>query len=97
MPLDLDAVTIHHNEADARYEAHLPDDAVARADYIRLTRKVIFTHTEVPDAYEGQGVGEKLVRHALDDVRAQGDVKVVALCPFVKAFIARHEEYQDLT
>ena len=96
MPFDLDAVTIRHNEAATRYEAHLPDDALARADYIRLTRKIIFTHTEVPEAYEGQGVAEKLVRAALDDVRAQGDVKVVALCPFVKLFLARHPEYQDL-
>ncbi len=57
---------------------------------------VRFTHTEVFDAYEGKGVGAALVRAALDDVRSRG-LLVEPACPFVAAFIARHEdEYADL-
>ena len=42
------------------------------------------------------GVASQLVRWALDDVRARGLV-LVPVCPFVKAFIARHpDEYGDL-
>ncbi len=55
----------------------------------------MFTHTEVEPAAEGTGVGSTLVRAALDEVRASGR-RVVALCPFVKAYVARHAEYQDL-
>ena len=55
----------------------------------------MFDHTEIDDAYEGQGLGGQLARGALDDVRAQG-LKVVAECPFIKAWIAKHEDYQDL-
>jgi predicted GNAT family acetyltransferase len=35
------------------------------------------------------------VRTALDYVRAQG-LKVLPLCPYAKAWIGRHPEYQDL-
>jgi predicted GNAT family acetyltransferase len=55
----------------------------------------VFTHTEVDDAYEGQGVGGTLVRGALDDVRRRG-AQVVPLCPFVRSWIQRHPDYQDL-
>jgi predicted GNAT family acetyltransferase len=49
----------------------------------------------VPDALAGRGVGSKLVKGALDQVRSQG-LKVVARCPFVKAYIEKHAEYADL-
>ncbi len=52
-------------------------------------------HTEVGDAYEGQGMGGKLARGALDAVRAAGG-RVVATCPFIKGWIDKHEDYQDL-
>lgn len=56
---------------------------------------IAFTHTEVDDAVEGQGLGSRLIRYALDDVRARG-LKVRPVCPFVKTWIRRHEDYQDL-
>lgn len=94
MSIHLDDLQIIHNEAEKRFEADL-GDALAVAEYIKAPRKIIFTHTEVPQKYEGQGVGDKLVRSALDQVREM-DLAVFPLCPFVKAFIARHAEYQDL-
>jgi predicted GNAT family acetyltransferase len=56
---------------------------------------ITFTHTEVDDAYEGQGLGSQLARYALDDARARG-LQVRPLCPFIKTWIRRHEDYQDL-
>jgi uncharacterized protein len=56
---------------------------------------ITFTHTEVPPALEGHGIGSALVRGALDAARAQG-LKVVAKCPFVSAYIAKHPEFADL-
>jgi uncharacterized protein len=52
-------------------------------------------HTEVEPRLEGQGLGAVLVRGALDDARARGEL-VVPRCPFVAAFIHRHPEYEDL-
>ena len=56
---------------------------------------IAFTHTEVDDAHEGQGLGSRLIRYALDDARTRG-LKVRPVCPFVKTWIRRHEDYQDL-
>jgi predicted GNAT family acetyltransferase len=54
-----------------------------------------FQHTRVPVELRGRGVADVLVRHALDDVRSRGE-RIVATCPYVKAFLARHPEYQSL-
>ncbi len=40
-------------------------------------------------------VGSALARSAVDQVRASGR-HVVPLCPFIRAYVARHPEYQDL-
>ncbi len=81
---------------EQRFEARDADGALLGiAAYDAQGGTVVFTHTEVLPAAEGRGVGSALVRGALDQVRAsQRDV--VALCPFVKAWIERHPDYQDL-
>ncbi|MGN6819219.1 MAG: GNAT family N-acetyltransferase [Sphingomonas sp.] len=56
---------------------------------------ITFTHTFVPKKLEGRGVASKLIRAALDSARDRG-LKVIPICPFVKAFIERHPEYQPL-
>ena len=86
---------VDHRDAH-RYEARDPDGNVLGFSQYRLSGDVVvFTHTEVDDAQEGQGVGSKLVRGALDDVRAGGR-RILPLCPFVKDFVDRHPEYADL-
>ncbi len=89
--------TVRDNPEASRFEAVDATGAIAAvAVYQRLEDRVVFVHTEVDDAFEGQGVGSLLVREALDTVRGEG-LRVVAQCPFVKAWIERHPEYADLT
>jgi predicted GNAT family acetyltransferase len=86
--------TVRNNPAEHRYE--LTVDGHLAATYYKIADGVItFVHTEVPDALAGRGVGSKLVKGALDQVRSQG-LKVVPQCPFVKAYIEKHAEYADL-
>ncbi len=85
---------VRRNDARTRYELTV-EGKVAVSEYNLLANAVMFTHTEVPEAFEGQGVGSALARGALDDVRAQG-LQVIPLCPFITAFIRRHPEYLDL-
>ena len=54
----------------------------------------MFTHTEVPPADEGKGIGSQIVRAALDDARKRG-FKIVPACSFVADFVRRHPEYGD--
>jgi uncharacterized protein len=49
----------------------------------------------VPEELSGKGVGSRLVKGALDQVRELG-LKVIAQCPFVKAFIDKNGQYADL-
>ena len=56
---------------------------------------IALVETQVPEALKGLGVGSALVRHSLDHARAQG-WRVRPDCPFARAWIARHPEYQDL-
>jgi predicted GNAT family acetyltransferase len=86
-------VTVVRRDAD--YEVAV-DGVVAGHSFFELHgHTVVFTHTEVDPAFEGHGVGGKLARAALDDVRARGE-HVIARCPFIKAFIEKHPDYQDL-
>lgn len=85
---------VTRNDARNRYELTV-NGLLAISEYNRLANAVMFTHTEVPESLEGQGVGSALARGALDDVRAQG-LQVIPLCPFIAAYISRHQEYVDI-
>ena len=90
-----DVVVTDHPE-QSRYEARVGDTLAGFAQYQLTSELIVFTHTEVGDAFEGQGVGSALVQQALDHVRAGGSRKVLPLCPFVKGWISRHRDYVDL-
>jgi len=77
------------------YEAYLDGRRVGELAYARSGAVVTAFHTEVDPAAEGKGIGGILARRFLDDAREAGD-RVVALCPFVKGWIARHPDYADL-
>jgi uncharacterized protein len=79
-----------------RYVAIHNGEVVAFAEYRPAATARMFTHTEVSEHLEGQGVGSGLVRFALLDVRQKG-MQVVPMCPFVAAYIKRHrDEFLEL-
>ena len=82
------------NTAAGRFE--LTDQGeTAIAAYVREGDAIVFTHTQVPPALEGQGVGSRLIAGALAQVREAG-LKVVPACSFVAAYVQRHPEAADL-
>ena len=83
-----------HNSAEQRFEL-AEGGHTAIASYRLEGDKISFTHTVVPEEIEGRGIGSRLIRAALDQVREQG-LKVEPLCYFVKGYIERHPEFQDL-
>jgi predicted GNAT family acetyltransferase len=72
------------------------DGVEAEMTYSRAGKgMIIIDHTEVPDALRGRKVGERLVRQAIEDARRDG-ISILPLCPFAKAQIGRHPEWQDV-
>lgn len=86
---------VRDNADRHRFEIDLGDGSFAIAEYTLPAGRIMFTHTEVPPAHEGQGFGSALVRHALASARERG-LKVIPICPFFAAYIEKHAEMQDL-
>ncbi|HVZ21037.1 MAG TPA: GNAT family N-acetyltransferase [Vicinamibacterales bacterium] len=82
------------NTAAKRYELHL-DGQTAFVAYRDVNGARVLSHTEVPDAFAGKGVGGRLVKGTLDLVKAEGRT-IVPSCPFVRSYIERHLEYAPL-
>ncbi len=86
--------SVQDNEAKHQFEL-IVDGHTALAAYRLKPGVITFTHTEVPKELGGRGIGSQLAKGALDQVQERG-LKVVPLCPFIKAYIEKHAEYQDL-
>src|SRR5687768_1154010 len=78
-----------------RYEAHLDGDLAGILEYSIKRGRIALIHTEVLPVHEGRGVGSALVRFALDDARRR-DLRVIAICPYVKDYLTRHPEDDDI-
>lgn len=89
------AATVRDNDAAHRYELLVEDEVVGELIYRARDDVVTLIHTEIAPQFEGHGLGEQLVAHALDDIRAHG-MRMVPLCPFVGAYLRRHQEYEDI-
>jgi predicted GNAT family acetyltransferase len=83
-----------NNRQHHRFELEV-DGHVAKAFYKLEPGVITFIHTEVPPELGGRGIGSILIKGALDQVRTEG-LKVVPLCPFVKAWIGKNPGYKDL-
>lgn len=71
-------------------------DAEAVLVYRRKSPTLLIAeHTEVPDAFRGQGVGRLLTTALVEDARRDG-VKIFALCAFVNAERKKHPDWADL-
>ena len=78
-----------------RYEAHLDGQLAGILDYDSAGDRIDLVHTEVDPGYEGRGIGAGLTRFALDEARRRG-LRVVASCPYVRRYLAKHPEDRDL-
>ncbi|MGY1740692.1 MULTISPECIES: GNAT family N-acetyltransferase [unclassified Blastococcus] len=87
--------TVHDVPESSRYEIRDGERVLGHAAYRREPGRIVFTHTEVDPAAEGTGVGGRLVRGALDDVRSRGE-RAVPQCSFVRGWIGKHPDYADL-
>ncbi len=90
------AITREDTATGGRYVARAPGKPEAEMTFSKAgTGLQIIDHTGVPAELGGMGVGKALVAYMVQDVRARG-VKIVPLCPFTKATLEKHPEWQDV-
>lgn len=76
-------------ELDAEGHTAIIESILGKGDIMFLT------HTEVPTALEGKGVGKRIVEGALNYIKDH-NYKLAPLCPFVAAYLKRHPEWEFL-
>jgi predicted GNAT family acetyltransferase len=82
--------TVINNQQKHRFQIQLGDELGLLA-YRQLPGQIELVHTEVPENQRGQGIGEKIVRFALEFAR-QNQLKVIPSCRFVRAYLKRHPD-----
>ncbi|MFD8506106.1 GNAT family N-acetyltransferase [Streptomyces sp. NPDC059687] len=87
--------TVERVDAKHRYEILVDGERAGLTAYRDHGDQRVFYHTEVDDAFAGQGLASRLVQEALIDVRASGK-RAVPVCPYVAKFLGRHEEFADI-
>ena len=88
-------ITFTRNAPQHRFEAAIDGQLAGFAEYNLLTDAIMFTHTEVLQAFEGQGVGSAIAKHVLDQARSDG-LHVIPVCQFIAAYIRKLRDYADL-
>jgi predicted GNAT family acetyltransferase len=86
---------VRRDDAQSRYELLLDGQVVGLAEFRDDGDRLVFPHTVIDAPLRGRGLGDVLVKGALDDVRARGE-RVVPTCWFVAEYIDSHREYADL-
>lgn len=80
-----------------RFEARLGEarELAGIIDYRLSTDFIVLVHTEVLPGFEGQGIGSRLVRAVLEDLRER-EIAVIPKCPFIVAWLHKHPEQHDI-
>ena len=95
VPAAADDSRLVDNQAEHRYELWADDERAGTIEYSTEPEAIVLIHTEVDPAFEGKGIGSRLVHDALADVRSRG-LKVVPQCPFVRSYLGRHPQEADI-
>jgi uncharacterized protein len=91
MPEDVPAAKVELNAEKYRYELYVGDTLAGFTQFHDSGNRVVFTHSEVDDAFSGQGLGKVLAAGALDDAVAREKV-IVPMCPFIANFLRKNPD-----
>ena len=86
---------ITDNPERKRYEAYVGSQLAGFTDYHAQPGLITLLHTEIEPDFEGRGLGSRFVAGILDDARGRG-LRVLPICPFVRAFLQKTSDYDDL-
>jgi len=83
-------IAVALNEAESRYEITSDGQLAGFAEFQRRPGTILFVHTEVDPAFQGQGLASKLAAEALSDAAATGDT-IVPYCPYIDKYLRTHD------
>jgi NAD+ kinase len=92
---DLAEATVVDSFEQSRYEVLLGGELAGVLNYRRHGDRVELAHTEIDQAFQGQGLAGRLAGAALADARGRA-TPVVVTCPYVAGYVERHPEFNDL-
>ncbi len=87
-------ITVVDNPQAQQFQVAV-DGHTAFAEYRLIRGSIMFTHTEVPQALGGRGIGSALIKAGLQAARER-ELKVMPVCPFFAAWFGKHPEDRDL-
>ncbi len=87
--------TITRNDERKRFELEAEGHTAFIEFLIDKDHVMYLTHTEVPKALEGKGIGKNIVEQTLNYLK-DNNFKLAPLCPFVAAYLKRHPEWKDI-
>ena len=91
-----DALAIVDVLEAGRYEAHAGQVLAGFIEYRWMGGRRVLLHTEVLPGFAGRGVGSTMARHVLDEAVAS-HARVTVKCPFIRAYIERHQQYASIS
>ena len=68
---------------------------IAELTYVTDNGVMTIDHTEIDEKLRGEGIGEDMVRAAVEYAHENG-LKINAVCPYAKKVIERTPELQDV-
>ncbi len=89
------AIAVVDNPELGRFEIHVGDTLAGFTEYRPRGDRYAFVHSEIGDEFGGRGLASRLIKDTLDEMRTRA-IAVLPYCPFVKRYIQRHADYQDL-
>jgi predicted GNAT family acetyltransferase len=87
---------VEHHADEHRYTISVDGKPAGFTAYRDRGDQRVFHHTEIDDAFAGQGLASALVTEALRDVRESGK-RVVPVCPYWARWVKKHEEAAGVT
>lgn len=87
-------MNVVENPGQNRFELAL-DGGTALVAYRQDGNRLVLVHTEVPGQFAGQGIGSQLAKGVFELLRASGR-KAVIRCEFLKGWVAKHRDYDDV-
>lgn len=92
---DSDDVRVVDDPERSRFEIHTGGELAGHAEYRLRPGRMVLTHTEVDDRFQGRGLAGRLARSALDAARDR-ELPVTPLCSYIADYIRKHPEYVPL-